>query len=72
MSTDTQTMQDAAEDAQSRESVDIHDKASLKQWAEALGLTTEALESAVLKVGPRIDKIKDYLTAGMAGHQQGG
>lgn len=72
MTTDTQTMQDAAEDAQSKVRVDIHNKTALKEWAEALGTTTEALETAVIQVGPRVDKIKDYLTAGMAEHQEGG
>lgn len=72
MVTETQTPQAAAEDAQSKASVDIKDKASLKRWADALKVTTEALEGAVLEVGPRVDKIKDYLTAGMAADQEGG
>lgn len=72
MQADTQTMQDAAEDSQSKATVDIKSKAALKQWAQALGVTTEALEGAVIQVGPRVDKIKDYLTAGMAEDQEGG
>jgi|GEM_PF-1791831 translation initiation factor 1 (eIF-1/SUI1) len=72
MTTDTHTMQDAAEDAQSKVRIDIQNKTSLKEWAKALGTTTEALETAVIQVGPRVDKIKDYLTAGMAEHQEGG
>ena len=62
----------AAEDSSSHERIDIRDAGGLKRWAKALGVTTEALESAVHAVGPRIDKIKDHLTAGMAGQQQGG
>lgn len=65
-------MQDAAQDPASTATVSIDDKASCAQWAKALGVTTEALESAVLVVGPRVDRIKDYLTAGMARHQSGG
>lgn len=72
MANATQTPQAAAEDAQSKAVVDTSDKAALKRWAQALGVTTEALESAVLQVGPRVDKIKDYLTAGMAPDQEGG
>lgn len=60
----------AAEDSQSTEKVDLSDKASLERWAKALGLTTEALQGAVQKVGPRVDKIKDYLTGGMASDQE--
>ena len=41
MVTEAQTPQAAAEDAQSKAIVDIKDKASLKRWAEALGVTTE-------------------------------
>lgn len=62
----------AAEDAESRAEVDLSSKESLERWADALGLTSEALESAVKAVGPRVDRIKDYLAAGMAGDQEGG
>lgn len=64
--------QAAADDAASRTAVDIHDKASLAQWSEALGVTGEALESAVKAVGPRVDKIKDFLGGGSAAEQSGG
>jgi hypothetical protein len=61
----------AAEDAQSEAHVESSDKASLDRWAQALGVTPEALESAVQAVGPRVDKIKEYLGAGgMAGDQE--
>lgn len=63
---------DAAQDARSQAQVDIGDKASLDRWSKALGLTTEALESAVKAVGPRVDKIKNYLTGGLAGSQADG
>jgi hypothetical protein len=62
----------AAEDSQSQADVDIRDAASLKRWSEALGVTTEALESAVKAVGTRVDKIKNYLTTGQAGRQADG
>jgi hypothetical protein len=62
----------AADDPNSRAIVDTRDAASIAHWAEALGLTTEALESAVKAVGPRVDRIKDHLTGGMAGTQQEG
>jgi hypothetical protein len=60
----------AAEDPRSQDEVDVSDKACVERWARALGLTTEALESAVKKVGPRVDRIKDHLTGGMAGEQE--
>jgi hypothetical protein len=62
----------AAEDSQSQADVDIGDPAALKRWAEALSVTTEALESAVKAVGTRVDKIKNYLTGGQAGRQADG
>ena len=60
----------AADDPHSRAEVDLSDRASRDRWARALAVTPEALASAVKAVGPRVDKVKDYLTAGMAGHQQ--
>jgi hypothetical protein len=61
---------DAAKDAGSQEEVDIASRDSLQRWSTALGVTPEALQSAVQAVGPRVDEIKDYLTAGMAGDQE--
>lgn len=60
----------AANDPSSRGEIDIGDKAALNHWAEALGTTAEALESAVQAVGTRIDRIKDFLT-GQAADQGG-
>lgn len=60
----------AADDANSKEEVEVGNKASLERWSKALGVTGEALESAVQAVGPRVDRIKDYLAAGMAGEQE--
>jgi hypothetical protein len=60
----------AAEDPDSEALVRGGDPASLARWSAALGLTTEALEAAILAVGPRVDRIKDYLTGGMAGDQE--
>ena len=62
----------AASDPESRATVRLDDAASLQRWADALKVTPEALRSAVQAVGPRVDQIKDYLTAGMAGDQEGG
>ncbi|WP_294635783.1 DUF3606 domain-containing protein [uncultured Aquabacterium sp.] len=64
--------QQAADDPYSHARVDMSDAASIAHWAEALGLTNEALEGAVMAVGPRVDRIKDYLTGGMAADQEGG
>lgn len=64
--------QQAADDPRSQAVVDIDDPDSARRWAEALGLTVEALQSAVVTVGPRVDRIKDYLTGGMARHQEDG
>jgi hypothetical protein len=60
----------AAGDARSTAEVDIADRESLQRWSAALGTTAEALESAVRAVGPRVDRIKDYLAGGMAGEQE--
>ncbi len=60
----------AADDAASTAMVTLDDEASLARWSKALGVTSEALESAVKAVGPRVDRIKDYLTGGMAGDQE--
>ena len=62
----------AATDPDSHAIVEVDDAAALQRWADALKVTPEALRSAVQAVGPRVDRIKDYLTAGMAGDQEGG
>jgi hypothetical protein len=54
----------AADDPRSDAAVDIGDAASVRRWTEALGTTDEALLKAVQVVGPRVDRIKDYLGAG--------
>ena len=56
----------------SREVIDIGTPERLKQWATKLAVLPEALQSAVQAVGPRLDRVKDYLLAGQAGKQQGG
>ena len=61
---------DAASNAGSQAEVDIAERRSLQRWSAALGVTAEALESAVRAVGPRVDRIKDYLAGGMAGEQE--
>jgi hypothetical protein len=67
MSNETQAAQDTA----SREQIDLQDAAAVKRWSQALGTTDEALIGAVQAVGPRVDKVKDYLGAGgMAGNQE--
>lgn len=64
------TESSAAENPQSKAHVDIDDAAAVRRWTEALGITDEALMKAVQVVGPRVDRIKDYLGAGgMAGDQ---
>lgn len=64
---------DAAEDPGSKAQVDVSDPAAIERWTRALGLTDEALLRAVREVGPRVDRIKDYLGAGgMAGDQSDG
>ena len=60
----------AADDPRSHAEVDIGDDAAVRRWTEALGITDEALMKAVQVVGPRVDRIKEYLGAGgMAGDQ---
>lgn len=61
---------EAARNAASTAEVEIGDPESLRRWSAALGVTAEALESAVQAVGPRVDRIKDYLTGGMAAEQE--
>lgn len=60
----------AAHDARSQAEVDISTTASRDRWAQALGITPDALESAVQAVGRRVDRIKDHLTGGSAGTQE--
>ena len=63
----------AAGDPGSTATVDVGDKAAIERWTRALGLTDEALIKAVQVVGPRVDRIKDYLgPGGMAGDQSDG
>lgn len=65
------TEHQAAEDPRSTEQVELADGAAVARWTRALGVTDEALIQAVRAVGPRVDKIKDYLGAGgMAGDQE--
>ena len=62
----------AAEDPGSEVHIDVGDKAAVERWCKALSVTDEALWKAVQEVGTRIDKIKDYLTAGGAADQVDG
>ena len=50
----------------------MSDKAAVERWCKALSVTDEALWKAVQEVGTRIDKVKDYLTAGGAADQVDG
>ena len=60
----------AAEDPGSQAQVDLSSPAAIERWSQALGTTDEALQQAVKAVGPRVDKVKEYLGAGgMAGDQ---
>jgi len=63
---------DAAEDPDSRAAIDVGDAASIARWTRALGVTDEALLHAVEAVGPRADRVKDFLAGGRAGEQSGG
>lgn len=56
----------------SREMIDIGTPEQLAQWAKKLAVPAEALQSAVQAVGPRLDRVKDFLLAGQAGDQEGG
>ena len=58
-----------ARDPRSQAEVDIASPERLAHWARELGVPPEALESAVRAVGPRVDRIKDFLTGGNAGRQ---
>jgi hypothetical protein len=63
------TADDPPPDAQ----VDIGDRAAVQRWSRRLGVTDEALIGAVQAVGPRVDRVQDYLGAGgMAADQEGG
>ena len=61
---------EAAEDPASHARVDVSDAAAIARWTAALGTTDEALLKAIQVVGPRVDKIKDYLGAGGAAGEQ--
>jgi hypothetical protein len=69
--TDPPRLAESAPDT-SRETIDIGTPERLKDWATKLGVPAEALQSAVQAVGPRLDRVKDYLLAGQAGDQEGG
>jgi hypothetical protein len=62
----------AAHDPRSQAMVETEPPERLAHWARALKVTPEALRAAVQAVGPRVDRIKDHLTAGSAGRQQDG
>lgn len=62
----------AADDPASKVEIDVRDGAAIVRWTKALGVTDEALLKAVQVVGPRVDRIKDYLGAGRAGEQSDG
>jgi hypothetical protein len=62
----------AADDPHSHAIVDVDDKAAIERWTKALKVTDEALLAAVQAVGPRVDKIKEYLGAGGNAGTQGG
>ncbi|HWP18372.1 MAG TPA: DUF3606 domain-containing protein [Burkholderiaceae bacterium] len=65
------TAREAAENPHSQTEVDVSDKAAVERWSKALGVTDSALMKAVQEVGPRVDRIKDYLGGGgMAGDQE--
>ena len=60
-----------AADPASHEEVDVDDPVAFNRYSQALGVTDEALLAAVQAVGPRVDRIKDYLgSGGMAGDQE--
>lgn len=61
-----------ARDPQSHADIDISTQQQLDRWARELSVTTDALAAAVQAVGPRIDRVKDYLTGGDAERQSGG
>jgi hypothetical protein len=56
--------QTAAQDPASKVEVDVSTPESVARWCRELSTTDAALLRAVQEVGPRIDKIKDYLGAG--------
>ena len=61
---------EAAEDPASHARIDVSDAAAIARWTAALGTTDEALLKAIQVVGPRVDKIKDYLGAGAGAGDQ--
>ena len=62
----------AAEDPRSQAQIETEPPEQLMHWARALKTTPDALMAAVQAVGPRVDRVKDHLTAGGAGRQQDG
>jgi hypothetical protein len=66
------TADDDARRPNSRATIDTEPPERLAEWARTLGVTEDALASAVQAVGPRVDRVKDYLTGGLAGRQSGG
>jgi hypothetical protein len=76
MSDDHHSPQDdaarSARDPASQAEVQTRPPEALRHWAQELGVTTDALQAAVQAVGPRVDRVKDFLTGAGAGGQSDG
>ncbi|UUX96056.1 DUF3606 domain-containing protein [Aquabacterium sp. J223] len=58
--------------AASTTEIDVHGPGRLEHWARELGVPPQTLLAAVQAVGPRVDRVKDHLTAGGAAGQADG
>lgn len=65
-------MDQPPESPSSTSELDTSSPERLQRAARELGTTVDALEAAVAAVGPRVDRVKDFLTGGNAGRQQDG
>ncbi len=48
---------------QNRKRIHIADVSELRHWTKALGVSSDALVTAVRAVGPDEDKVREYLRA---------
>ncbi len=46
---------------QDRERINVHEDYELRDWSKSLNVTPEKLKEAVLAVGDRAEKVREYL-----------
>ena len=44
-----------------RDRINIHEAYELRYWSDKLGVSPEQIQSAVAKVGPKVEDVRDHL-----------